>query len=73
MPTYNVGASYLFVTSGILRPQQRKDLKDVAYVSFISLTKNIFSINMNKNLKNNNNEKSVCSFSNPLYGCVGQL
>jgi hypothetical protein len=27
MPTYSVGASYLFEISGILRPQHRKDIK----------------------------------------------
>ena len=35
MPTYNVGASCFFIQSGILRPQQMKDIKDVAYVSFV--------------------------------------
>ena len=43
MPAYNVGASYLFVASGILRPQHRKDLKDAAYVSFISQYRKTFS------------------------------
>ena len=28
MPTYSVGASCFFIQSGILRPQQMKDIKD---------------------------------------------
>ena len=34
MPTYNVGASCFFIQSGILRPQQMKDIKDDIYASF---------------------------------------
>ncbi len=36
MPTYSVGASCFFIHMGILRPQQMKDIKGVAYVSFLS-------------------------------------
>lgn len=35
MPTYSVGASCFFIYTGILRPQQMKDIKDVIYASFM--------------------------------------